>query len=188
MDSKLRVGCGRFRLSLALSVMTAMLIGGGVPSALARTASAPRVVTRAYLMSGFADLGSGAMSAMGAKMRARGVIVTVGSHTQADAFAADACAHRTDRIIIVGYSLGATAGARLANAARTCGVRSIRLVGIDPPGSDAAVSRGVSATNFVGALQGRISGARNMAVPGYDHAGIIDNPRMQARFVGAALY
>ncbi len=31
-------------------------------------------------------------------------------------------------------------------------------------------------------------GARNMAVPGYDHAGIIDNPRMQARFVGAALY
>jgi hypothetical protein len=188
VHSKLRVEYGWFRLLLASSLMTAVLIGVGEPSALARAASTSHVVTRAYLMSGFGDLGAGAMNTMGAKLRARGVVVTVGSYAQADTFAADACAHRNDQIIVIGYSLGATAGARLANAARACGVRYVRLVGIDPPGSDAAVSRGVNATNFVGALQGTISGARNTAAPGYDHAGIINNPRMQTRFVATALF
>jgi pimeloyl-ACP methyl ester carboxylesterase len=187
VSSKLRAECGRFRLSLALSLTTAGLIGVGMASALAQTPSTSHVVTRAYLMSGFGDAGTGAMNTMGAKLRAHGIIVTVGSYTQADAFAADACAHSKDRIIVVGYSLGATAGAQLATAARACGVHYVRLVGIDPLGSSAAVSSGVSATNFVGALQGTISGARNTAAPGYDHAGIINSPRMQARFVAAAL-
>jgi hypothetical protein len=182
VHGKLRAERVWLRLSLALSLITALLIGVGEPSAFAQTA------TRAYLMSGFADLGAGAMSTMGAKLRARGIAVTVGSYTQADSFAADACAHRNDRIVIIGYSLGATAGARLANAARACGVRFVRLVGIDPLRSDAAVSRGVSATNFVGELQGTISGAHNTTVPGYDHAGIINNPRMQVRFIASALH
>ena len=161
-------------------------IGGGVPSALARTALAPRVVTRAYLMSGFADLGSGAMSAMGAKMRAHEVIVRSGA-TSRRILPADTSAHRTDRIIIVGYSMGVTAGARLANAARTCGVRFHPPVRHRPPGTDAAVS-GCQRHEFCRRIATGLSGARNMEVPGYDRAGIIDNPRMQARFVGAALY
>jgi pimeloyl-ACP methyl ester carboxylesterase len=178
---------GRFGLFLALSSITAVLIGGGWRSVTADTSSTPRILARAYLMSGFANSGADAMSTMGAKMQERGVLVTVGSHMQADEFAADACAHHKDPIIVLGFSLGATAGARLANAARACGVRFVRLVAIDPPASDAAVSESVSATNFVEALQGTISGARNTAAPGYDHAGIISDPGMQARFIATAL-
>jgi pimeloyl-ACP methyl ester carboxylesterase len=166
--------------------MAAVLIGVGIPSAFSHTISRFHVGTRAYLMSGLSDAGAGAMSTMGAKLRARGTIVTVGSYTQADAFATDACEHRNDRIIVVGYSLGAAAGARLANAARACGIRHVRLVGVDPPDSEASVSSGVSATNFVGELHGAISGAHNIATPGYDHAGIINDRRMQARIVAAA--
>ena len=187
MGNNVRVERCRPCLLLASGLIAVMLIGVGMPSALAQTISTPHVVTRAYLMSGSFDLGSGAMSAMGAKLRARGIIVTVGSYTQADAFAADACAHRNHGIIVVGYSLGAAAGVRLANAARACGIGRVRLVGVDPPASDASVSHGVSATIFVGALQGRISGARNTPAPGYDHLGIINDRRMQARIVASAL-
>jgi pimeloyl-ACP methyl ester carboxylesterase len=137
-------------------------------------------------MSGLGGAGDGAMNAMGAELQARGIAVTVGSYTQSSAFAADACTHGNDRIIVVGFSLGATSGAELANAAQACGVRSVRLVGIDPPESDAAVSPGVSAVNFVGSMQGTISGARNMATPGYTHEGIINDRYMQARIVAAA--
>ena len=186
MGNELSVERGRRRLLLASSLMAAGLIGATMPSAFARHSSASHAATRAYLMSGLSGAGSAAMSTMGAELQARGTIVTVGSYTQAGAFAADACAHRNDRIVVIGYSLGATAGAGLANAAQACGVRQVRLVGVDPPASDATVSRGVSATNFVGALQGTISGARNTPAPGYDHDGIINDPHMQARIVAAA--
>jgi hypothetical protein len=182
---KQRVGRGKPRFLLTSSLV-AVLSGVGTVSGFASTITILHVATRAYLMSGLNGMGSDAMTRMGAELRARGSIVTIGNYIQASAFAADACAHRNDRILVVGYSLGATSGAGLANAARACGVRSVRLVGVDPPALTASVSPGVSATNFVGALQGTIGGAHNTAAPGYDHAAIIDDPHMQARIIAAA--
>ena len=182
---KLRVVRGRPHLLLMPS-LAAVLFGVGIASGFASTTTNLRVATRAYLMSGLNGMGSDAMSRIGAELRARGTIVTVGNYLQASTFAADVCTHRNDRIIVVGYSLGATFGAGLANAARACGVRSVRLVGVDPPALAASVTAGVSATNFVGALQGTIGGASNTATPGYDHVGIINDPHMQARIIAAA--
>jgi hypothetical protein len=50
-----------------------------------------------------------------------------------------------------------------------CGVRSVRMIGIDPPPLGASVPRGVDATNFVGVMGGRIAGAHNIPVSGYSH-------------------
>lgn len=189
MASKLRSKRDRPRYLWVTSSVAVLLIGIVVPSALARTPSAHsnfHGATRAYLMSGLGGAGAGAMNAIGAELQASGITVTIGSYTQASAFAADACAHGNDRIVVVGFSLGATSGAELANAAQGCGVRSVRLIGIDPPASDASVSSGVSAVNFVGSMQGTISGARNMATPGYSHEGLVNDRSIQARIVAAA--
>lgn len=143
-----------------------------------------RVVTRAYLMNGLAG---NAMEQIGEKLRARGAIVEVGSWTQADAFESEACAHRGDRIIVIGHSLGATAAARVATQARACGARNVTMVGIDPPATGASVPRGSRAVNFVGALNGSIEGARNVPVPGYDHNAVVTDSAMQNRVVSTAL-
>jgi hypothetical protein len=149
--------------------------------------AATRAQTRAYVMNGlFGEMLTGAMYSIGGKLRQRGAIVSVGSWMTAPLYAADACAHKGDRIVIVGHSLGATAAAQVAMAAKRCGARSVTVVGVDPPASAAAV-RGVKATNFVGALRGRIAGARNVPTPGYGHIGIVNDQRMQSRIVGAAL-
>ena len=189
MHGSVRKRRGRAGYYLAASLIALALIGLAVPSATARYRSASHNTTsaaRAYLMSGLGDAGAGAMDAMGAQLRGRGTLVTVGSYTQEATFAADACAHPADRIVIIGFSLGATAGAELANAARACGARPVRLVGIDPPGSSASVVAGVSAVNFVGVLGGRIAGALNTPAPGFEHEALVNDPRMQARFLAAA--
>jgi pimeloyl-ACP methyl ester carboxylesterase len=150
--------------------------------------AADRAVTRAYLMNGlFGWALTNAMPQMGAQLRARGAIVTVGSWTQEAFFAADACRHRGDRIVFIGHSLGGPAAARAAITARACGVRSVRVVSIDPPRNLASSPKGVTSTNFVGVLGGQIAGARNVSTPGYSHIGIVNNPKMQSRIVSAAM-
>jgi len=147
-------------------------------------ASECSAATRAYVMNGL-YVGDG-LARVAERLRARGDIVQFGSYTQADAFAADACAHRSDRIVVVGHSFGAQAAARVATQARACGARAVTMIGIDPPKGDTSV-RGVSrAVNFVGEYEGTIAGARNVPVPGYSHMGIMESPAMQARILSAA--
>lgn len=144
--------------------------------------------TRAYVLNGlFGAMLTPAMSEIGARLRARGATVTVGAWWMAPALAADACAHRGDRIVIIGHSLGATAAAQLAMAAKRCGALSVRVVGVDPPPTGARVN-GVPAVNFVGALGGTISGASNVPIRGYGHIGIVNDHTMQARIVNSALH
>ena len=158
------------------------------PDAMGDAAHRTPVVTRAYVMYGLlGELFTSGMDQIAAKLRAHGAVVEVGSWTQASAFAADACAHRRDRIIFIGHSLGATAAASAATDARACDARNVAMVGIDPPPLGAAVKGGARAVNFVGALNGSIAGARNVPVPGYGHIAIVDDPAIQNRVVAAAL-
>src|SRR5438477_1818117 len=75
------------------------------------TQAARATIVRAYVMSGLFGELSGTMSQIGDRLRARGVIVQVGSWVRESSYAADACTHRQDRIIFVGHSLGAMAAA-----------------------------------------------------------------------------
>ena len=143
---------------------------------------------RAYVMNGLlGDLFTSAMSQIGEKLHARGVIVEVGSWTQEASFVADACAHRQDRVVFIGHSMGAVAAAGAVREARACGVRRVSMVGIDPPNVGAVVPDGTHAVNFVGALNASIAGAQNVPVPGLGHIAIVNDPAMQRRIVDAAL-
>jgi hypothetical protein len=71
---------------------------------LAALATESWAADRAYVMNGL-FFGTGLAKVAG--MRERGYIVAYGSYTQADAFAADACAHPSDRIVVIGHSFGA---------------------------------------------------------------------------------
>ena len=115
------------------------------------TAHKSRVTTRAYVMNGLLNTG---MEGIAEKLRARGAIVEIGNWMQASTFAAEACAHRGDRIIVVGHSLGATAAARVATELRACGARNVTMVSIDPPATGASVPAGSHSVNFVGTFNG----------------------------------
>lgn len=143
---------------------------------------------RAYVMNGlFGELITGAMNRIGEKLRARGVMVQVGSWSQERSFVADACAHRQDRIIFIGHSLGAVAAAGAVKQAKACGVRRVSMVGIDPPDMGAAIPDGTHSVNFVGSFNASVKGAHNVPVSGHGHIAIINDPAMQDRIVAAAL-
>ncbi len=139
--------------------------------------------TRAYVMHGL-YVGSG-LATIAGRLRERGYIVAYGSYTQANAFAADACAHPADRIVVIGHSFGAEAAARVATQAGACGASNVTMIGVDPsgPSSVSGVSRAV---NFVGEYRGTITGAQNIPVPGYSHMGIMESPEVQARILSEA--
>lgn len=151
--------------------------------------AADRPVTRAYLMNGLFGwaVAPSAMPSIGARLRARGAVVTVGSWLQSAQFGAMACAHPHDRIVFVGHSLGGPAAAQAAAIARACGVHNVSVIGIDPPRVGTAVPKGVTSINFVGVLGGQIAGGRNVPVAGKSHLGIVNDPKMQSRIAGAAM-
>jgi len=103
------------------------------------TATWPRVAlaqhaipgtTRVYVMNGL-FVGTG-LAAIAGRLRERGYIVAYGSYRQDRAFAADACAHPADRIVVIGHSFGAEAAARVATQAAACGARDVIMIGVDP--------------------------------------------------------
>ena len=97
-------------------------------------------------------------------------------------FAADACAHPDDRIVVIGHSFGAERAAEVATRAAACGARDVTMIGVDPSQPVAVV--GVPhAVNFVGELGGTVAGAQNIPVPGYTHMGIMDSPAVQQRIL-----
>jgi len=147
---------------------------------LAALTSESCAATRAYVMNGL-FVGSG-LAAVAAALRERGYIVAYGSYTQDRQFAADACAHPGDRIVVIGHSFGAERAARVASQAAACGARDVTMIGVDPS-APAVVSGVPHAVNFVGELGGTISGAQNIPVPGYTHMGIMDSPAVQQRIL-----
>ena len=100
-------------------------------------------------------------------------------------FAAEACAHPGDRIVVIGHSFGAERAAKVATQAADRGARDVTLIGIDPT-VPVEVSGVAHAVNFVGEYRGTIAGAQNIPVPGYSHMGIMDSPAMQERILEEA--
>ena len=139
--------------------------------------------TRAYVMNGL-YVGTG-LATIAWRLRERGYIVAYGSYTQAGAFAADACLHPADRIVVIGHSFGAEAAARVATQAAACGTRDVIMIGVDPA-RPVAVSGVSHAVNFVGEYRGTITGAQNIPVPGYSHMGIMESPTVQERILSEA--
>jgi len=142
---------------------------------------------RAYVMNGV-FVGTG-LAKIAGRLRARGYIVAYGSYTQAAAFAADACAHRSDRIVVIGHSYGADeAAATVAPQAAACGARDVTLITVDPANARPAGVRGVShIVNFVGAFGVTIPGAQNIPVPGYNHMSMLESPAVQERILSQAI-
>jgi len=139
--------------------------------------------TRAYVMHGL-FVGSG-LATIAGQLRERGYVVTYGGYQQAWAFAADACAHAADRIVVIGHSFGAEAAARVATQAAACGARDVTMIGVDPAAPSEV--RGVAhAVNFVGEYRSTIAGAQNVPVPGYSHMGIMESPAVQERILSEA--
>ena len=147
------------------------------------SAAARATVTRAYVMNGL-YVGTG-LATIAARLRERGYIVFYGSYTQSGAFAADACAHTEDRIVVIGHSFGAERAARVATQAAYCGARDVTMIGVDPA-APAAVSGVAHAVNIVGEYHGTIAGARNIPVPGYSHMGILESPAVQQLILSEA--
>jgi pimeloyl-ACP methyl ester carboxylesterase len=139
--------------------------------------------TRAYVMNGL-FVGTG-LARIADQLRARGDIVFYGSFDQNRAFAADACAHIQDRIIVIGHSFGAERAAEVATQAAACGARDVTLIGVDPS-QPVRVSGVAHAVNFVGEMGGTIAGAENIPVPGYTHMGIMESSAMQERILEEA--
>jgi len=139
--------------------------------------------TRAYVMNGL-FVGRG-LAQIAAALRGRGYIVMYGSYTQDRDFAADACAHPQDRIVVIGHSFGAERAAQVATQVAACGALNVTMIGVDPS-APATVSGVAHAVNFVGEYRSTIAGAQNIPVPGYSHMGIMDSPEMQARILQEA--
>jgi pimeloyl-ACP methyl ester carboxylesterase len=152
-------------------------------TAQALTTPAWAAVTRAYVMNGL-FIGNG-LAIIAQRLRERGYIVSYGNFDQDRDFAADACAHTGDRIVVIGHSFGAERAARVATQAAACGARDVTLIGIDPA-APAAVSGVAHAVNFVGEYHGTIAGAQNIPVPGFTHMGIMESPAMQERILQEA--
>jgi hypothetical protein len=145
--------------------------------------SEARAASRAYVMNGL-FVGNG-LATIAQRLRERGYIVSYGSYMQDRAFAADACGHPTDHIVVIGHSFGAEAAARVATQAAACGARDVTMIGVDPAAP--VEVRGVAhAVNFVGEYHGTIAGAQNIPVPGFTHMGIMESPDMQARILQEA--
>ena len=136
--------------------------------------------TRAYVMNGL-FVGTG-LATIAWRLRERGYIVAYGSYRQDRAFAADACAHPADRIVVIGHSFGAEAAARVATQAAACGARDVTMIGVDPA-APSTVSGVSHAVNFVGEYRGTIAGAQNIPVPGYTHMGIMESSALQERIL-----
>lgn len=147
---------------------------------LAALTTGAAAVTRAYVMNGL-FVGHG-LAVVAEALRQRGYIVAYGSFEQSRDFAADACAHPDDRIIVIGHSFGAERAAEVATRAAACGARDVTMIGVDPSQS-VAVSGVAHAVNFVGELGGTVAGAENIPVPGYTHMGIMDSPAVQQRIL-----
>jgi hypothetical protein len=150
---------------------------------LAAVTTGAAAANRAYVMNGL-FVGHG-LAVVADRLRQRGYIVAYGSFEQSRAFAADACAHIGDRIVVIGHSFGAERAAEVATRAAACGARDVTMIGIDPSQS-VAVAGVPHAVNFVGELGGTVAGAQNIPVPGYTHMGIMDSPAMQDRIVQEA--
>ncbi len=143
--------------------------------------------TRIYLMRGLGGLLlSDAMDQSGARLKRPGIVVEVGDRSDGPAFERDALGHRSDRIVLIGHSMGAYAAGEIGSDLTRRGYQ-VKVVGIDPLFTNASVAPGVNAICFYG--EGfPMRGARNVFVAStYGHIAYASDPRVQSRVLAAAM-
>ena len=175
----------------AVALLLAATLGGTAAPGHAQDAA----TTRVYLMRGLGGRAtSGGVDEIGMRIRQTSpdAVVRVGDWEEWPAFAADAAGHPRDRIVFVGFSMGAKA-AGLAADRLAAGGAPVTVIGLDPYCVDAAVapSRLVRAVSFyanTSGAAGRMAGAANLRVgEGLDHLAFPRSPQVQALVIGAAL-
>lgn len=127
--------------------------------------------TRVYVFRGLGDqLFSSAVDEIGEQIRRRDphALVRVENWHEWDDILADASAHPGDRVVLIGFSMGARAAGLAANELARGGL-DVKVVGIDPACADAAVdpSRHIRAVSFYATTcgaGGQMRGARNVRV------------------------
>jgi hypothetical protein len=146
--------------------------------------SAAQAATRVYLMRGLLELSP--FSGLVAALQARGDIVSTWSWMHWGAVVADAAAHRGDRIIIGGHSMGDENAFAAGAALQARGVK-VKVVGLDPLCTSPRMVRGLDAVNIWGnGCMGRaatVAGAHNVYLPGPSHIGYPADRRVQAAFI-----
>src|SRR5581483_11314528 len=174
-------------------MMRALRFGAAIYAALflcppAPVLAADHAVTRVYLMRGLLELSP--FASLVATLRAHGAIVTTWSWLQKGALERDALAHRGDRIVVGGHSMGDQEAFAAGGDLKMRGL-SVRVVGLDPLCTTPRATAGLSQINIWGnACLGRpaiVPGARNVYLPGPSHIGYPADPRVIRAFVAAAL-
>lgn len=185
---------------MRLDPITALVLAAALTVAPGAPAQSPvpgPAGTRVYLMRGLGGQAtSDGVDEIGMRIgrAAPDAVVQVGDWEAWQAFAADAARHPGDRIVLIGFSMGARAAGLAADrlAARRI---PVTVIGLDPYCVDAAVSPGpyVRAVSFYAntcGANGRMAGAANVRVDDatpLDHLAFPRSPRVQALVIGEAL-
>lgn len=144
--------------------------------------------TRVYLMRGLLELSP--FSALVADLRARGAIVTVWSWASEGAVVQDVLAHRRDRIVVGGHSMGDQEAFAAGADLKARGLR-VTVVGLDPLCTSPRATPGIPETNiwgnYCGLAKGTVAGARNIQISGPSHIGYPADAAVRRAFVRAAL-
>lgn len=148
-------------------------------------AAPARAGTRVYLMRGLGGaLFTTGVDQIGARLKRRGVTVTVGDWSDSATFERDALGHRNDRIVIGGHSAGAASAGRIGDDLFARGYQ-VKVVMLDPLFTGARTETRVPAVCFYNSIPcaGR---ARNVKLSSdRGHAGYPSDPRVQAAVIGA---
>jgi len=140
--------------ALVLMIAAGILAGSAYQHATAREIgkSGPSRPYQIYLLKGLADIFSSGMDFLQAKLRARGVVGEVHSHSEVESLAQSAIAKWRSGshgpIIIIGHSLGADAAITMAQRLGNAQVPVALLVTFSPMDSAAALANVARAVNY----------------------------------------
>ena len=164
---------------------------------LASFASTPAFAEEVYMIRGFADVFSAGMNQMTARLKRKGVRVSVHSNGDWRGLAVNIIKRNkagrvSHPIIIVGHSLGGVEAPQFANALAQGGVKVGLVIGLDPgfanpvpfgPGVAQVINYKIPSghnyrkgRNFKGSI-------RNISINWVDHVGIDKDPRVQAKVI-----
>jgi pimeloyl-ACP methyl ester carboxylesterase len=152
--------------------------------ALACSAVSAHAATRVYELGGLGCPFLNPAASVALQLRARGAIVQTDCFYDAGSFEADALAHRSDRIVVIGHSMGAKTGTVMADDLARRGM-SVKMIALDALFTGAAAHRAPTVHFWQGGYQ--MHGAHNVHVASaYGHVGFPNDPNVQARVIAAA--
>lgn len=163
------LGVSRRVVTLALAAVAAGVAGLPIERAAAKAGhhDSPRVANRpyqVYLLKGFADVFSSGLDFLQAKLRSRGIVAEVHSHSEWEKLADDTIAKwhggAHGPVIIIGHSFGADAAVKMSEKLGSAGVPVALVVSFSPTETLAVNGNVAHAVEYWvsnSAFQGRIT-------------------------------